>query len=307
MPGSELGAWPGALGRTPPDAQEAGAARSLPLSPRDDANLQQKASLLFGHFRSNRKGTNKKLGRPLRVEARVCVFSPDLGSEPWPWGCRPRPSAFSARAAAARHKRAQCVLQTRCERREGPRACRPSPRTPAEPPHAGRAPTRRARPLCWRGASMPAACAAEAHPRPLPCVRQLSDGKSCSGREGRAQGLGPGEGGTPAPPGGPQAWGPRGLHRWRARPGQAAASPDSVIQHCSAPLISMISASRRRRAAAEQQPAAPGTAPPPGRLAAGPAGAPRPAERTAARVPACGAGGGLSPAAVYSPWAQRSY
>lgn len=140
MPGSELGAWPGALGRTPPDAQEAGAARSLPLSPRDDANLQQKASLLFGHFRSNRKGTNKKLGRPLCVEARVCVFSPDLGSEPWPWGCRPRPSAFSARAAAARHKRAQCVLQTRCERREGPRACRPSPRTPAEPPHAGRAP-----------------------------------------------------------------------------------------------------------------------------------------------------------------------
>lgn len=253
---------------------------------------------------------------PTRSLDGLCLWRLGSASSAQTWGPSPGRGGAILRhrhslhaPAAARHKRAQCVLYW------NPNRLRTQGRAPglqAEPPHVGRAPTRRARPLCWRGASMPAACAAEAHPRPLPCVRQLSDGKGCSGREGRAQGLGPGEGGTPAPPGGPQAWGPRGLHRWRARPGQAAACPDSVIQHCSAPLISMISASRRWRAAAEQQPAAPGAAPPPhapppGRLAAGPAGAPRPAERTAARVPACGAGGGLSPAAGYSPWAQRSY
>ena len=217
MPGSELGTRPGAPGRTPPDAQEAGAAHLQPLSPRVDADLQQKASLLFGHFRCNGRRTNKELGRPLLVEARVCILSPDWGPSPGRGGpssaigilctCRPLP-------VTGGHGVSFTGIRTSNNRREAPRACRPSP-------------------LCWRGASMPAACAAKAHPRPLPCVCQLSDGKGCSGRERRAQGLGPGEGGTPAPPGSPQAWGQRGFHRWQARPGQRPPPPltDSTLQH----------------------------------------------------------------------------
>ena len=149
VPGSELGPQLGAPGRTPPDAGEAGAACSLPLSPRDDADLQQKASL-FGHFRSNGKGTNKKLGRSLFVEAQACIFR--LGVRALAVGvpssaigilctCRQLPvtSEYSVSFTG---------IQTGCDRREGPRACRPSPRTSAAPPQAGRAPCAGEGPPC---------------------------------------------------------------------------------------------------------------------------------------------------------------
>lgn len=168
-------------------------------------------------------------------------------------------------------------IQTGCGRKDGPAgrapARRPCPHTPGAPPVLARA-------------SMPAACAAEATHVPCLAFANFPMGRAAVGGRGPCAGPGARRGRDPsAPRGHPPSLGSRGLHRWRARPGRAAACPDSGDSALQRAAEWYDLREPPRRAAAGQQPAAPGAAPapphapPPGRLATGPAGAPRPAER----------------------------
>lgn len=244
-----------------------------------------------------RREPTRSLTAPASVEARVCIFSPDLGSEPWPWvpSLRHRHSLHARPLPVTSGHSVSFIESKPAATQQGrPRAAgralahvEPCPHTLGRAPCAGEGP-------------MPAACAAEAHPRPCLAFANFPMGRAAVGG-GPCAGPGGQRGRDPSFPGGPPSSGSKRFAQVEGEAGQAAACPDSVIQHCSAPLISMISASRRWRAAAEQQPAAPGAAlpsrPAPGRLGPqGSAGAPRPAGAHSSSRARAG-GRGLSPAA----------